>query len=93
VIASSSRFGDKELIAYVVCTDQSSIDVVTLRNHVGRAVPDFMVPAAIVALDSLPLTPNWQNRPEGPACDGVGTENPPITTEKDLKKTLPEENL
>src|SRR5262249_39425362 len=36
----------------------AAIDVAMLRRHVSEALPDHMVPSAIVVLDRLPLTPN-----------------------------------
>ncbi|MEU9206035.1 non-ribosomal peptide synthetase, partial [Streptomyces sp. NPDC048332] len=46
---------DDRLIAYLT---GNSPDTTTIRNHVANAVPDYMVPAAFVTLDTLPLTAN-----------------------------------
>ncbi|MFJ6432026.1 amino acid adenylation domain-containing protein [Streptomyces sp. NPDC091416] len=46
---------DDRLIAYLT---GNSPDTTTIRNHVAGAVPDYMVPAAFVTLDALPLTAN-----------------------------------
>ncbi|MCW2917434.1 MAG: amino acid adenylation protein [Actinomycetia bacterium] len=47
--------GDKRLIAYVVAEEPPVAD---LREHCSRRLPDYMIPAAFVALDRLPLNPN-----------------------------------
>lgn len=47
----------QQLVAYVA-GDRERIDVGALREHVRQAVPDYMVPAAYVILDALPLTTN-----------------------------------
>jgi amino acid adenylation domain-containing protein len=47
--------GEKVLTAYVV---GGSGDVASLRGHAAAALPEYMVPAAYVVLDTLPLTPN-----------------------------------
>jgi amino acid adenylation domain-containing protein len=44
------------LAAYVSPAPFARIDAAALREHLGRALPDYMVPPAIVALDSFPLT-------------------------------------
>ena len=36
----------------------STPDPAALRAHLGRQLPDYMVPSAFVVLDALPLTPN-----------------------------------
>ncbi|MGZ3145658.1 amino acid adenylation domain-containing protein [Lentzea chajnantorensis] len=48
--------GRKRLVAYVV--PDGAVTAEELREHAARLVPDFMVPAAVVLLDELPVTPN-----------------------------------
>ncbi|HEY2236961.1 MAG TPA: amino acid adenylation domain-containing protein [Candidatus Angelobacter sp.] len=50
--------GDKRVVAYVVPATDSAIDPQLLRRALGRALPEHMVPAAIVVLDAFPLTLN-----------------------------------
>ena len=53
--------GDRRLVAYYVCDadgPDATPDAAALRAHLARALPDYMVPSAFVALDAFPLTPN-----------------------------------
>ena len=64
VVAPATRAGAPELVAYVVPRRGSALagpgaDLVDLlRVHLREALPEYMVPALIVALPALPLTPN-----------------------------------
>jgi amino acid adenylation domain-containing protein len=49
---------DDRLVAYVVGTGQTPVDVALVREHVAAVLPDYMVPSTFVLLDALPLTPN-----------------------------------
>ncbi|GAA2212384.1 hypothetical protein GCM10009850_078460 [Nonomuraea monospora] len=57
VVARELHEGEKRLVAYVVPAGEPPA-VGTLRAHVKTVLPDYMVPAAFVLLDALPLTAN-----------------------------------
>ncbi|SCL25235.1 non-ribosomal peptide synthetase [Micromonospora inyonensis] len=46
----------KRIVAYCVLADGARLDPAALRSGLGRMLPDYMIPAAFVALTELPLT-------------------------------------
>ena len=58
VIAREDGPGGKRLVGYVVAAGAAVPDAAVLRAHLGRSLPEHMVPSAFVVLERLPLTPN-----------------------------------
>ncbi|MFL5542599.1 MAG: amino acid adenylation domain-containing protein, partial [Longimicrobiaceae bacterium] len=54
VVARRDASGETRLVAYTV----GEADAEALRAHLRLSLPEYMVPAAFVALGQLPLTPN-----------------------------------
>jgi amino acid adenylation domain-containing protein len=59
VIVREDQPGRKQLAAYVAPEPQAAqIDEAGLREHIMRKLPDYMMPAAFITVDALPLTVN-----------------------------------
>ncbi|HEX3095204.1 MAG TPA: condensation domain-containing protein, partial [Candidatus Angelobacter sp.] len=58
VILHSDSRGEKRLVAYVVPATGQSLSSVELRESLARMLPNYMVPAFITVLSSLPLNSN-----------------------------------
>jgi len=91
VTVREERPGDRRLVAFVVPAGAAAAPG-ELRRHLRERLPGFMVPAAFVALDALPLNPNGKvdrralarlPAPEAAATrDCAAPPAPPRTTEE-----------
>jgi thioesterase domain-containing protein len=87
VVARDGSGGDKRLVAYIVPADpQASVPLTEVRRHLKERLPDYMIPAGIVWLPALPLTPSGkvdrralpaaEESPVGPESARVSPRNP-----------------
>ena len=58
VLAREDSPGEKRLVGYVTLLPHIEVRVEELRAHLQAFLPEYMTPAAIVVLESLPLTAN-----------------------------------
>ena len=58
VASREGRDHEKALVAYVVLSAGTKVGGAELREHLRKRLPDYMIPAAYVRMESLPLTAN-----------------------------------
>jgi amino acid adenylation domain-containing protein len=72
---ATDRHGHKRLIGYVTPAPGARPDVTRIRRDVARELPEHMVPALVVELAELPLTPHHKiDRAALPVPDFLGTQ-------------------
>ncbi|WP_423752633.1 amino acid adenylation domain-containing protein, partial [Brevibacillus laterosporus] len=83
VLAREDEQGQAYLCAYLVAADEWT--VAELRKHLGKTLPDYMIPAYFIELEEFPLTPSGKvNKKALPEPDGqiqTGVEYVEATTE------------
>ena len=86
--------GDKRLVAYVVTSEGASLQAGELRSRLQDLLPEYMAPASIIILPSLPLTSNGKvNRRALPAPDPADDQRssafePPETETERVLSTI-----
>ncbi|MFD5766399.1 amino acid adenylation domain-containing protein [Streptomyces sp. NPDC127049] len=70
VVVREDRPGVRRLVGYVAPAGEARPEPASLRERVAAALPPYMVPAAVVVLDRLPVTPGGKlDRDALPAPD------------------------
>jgi non-ribosomal peptide synthase protein (TIGR01720 family) len=88
VIVREDLPGNRRLVGYVVAAGGASF-AAGLRDHLRSKLPDQMVPAAVVALGSMPLLPSGKvNRRVLPAPETAGPRRTVA-----MPRTAPEQTL
>jgi aryl carrier-like protein len=88
--------GAKQLVAYLVASlsagsDSAVPEAAVIRSVLSSTLPDYMVPAAFVVLESLPLTPNGKldvRALPAPEITGKGEYRAPVTEHEQLVARL-----
>ncbi|WP_261863884.1 AMP-binding enzyme, partial [Mycobacterium montefiorense] len=58
VVAREDQPGVRRLVGYVTESVAGIVDSVAVREVLGQRLPSYMVPAAVVVVEGLPLTVN-----------------------------------
>ncbi|MEV0373868.1 amino acid adenylation domain-containing protein [Streptomyces sp. NPDC050636] len=96
VVVREDRPGVKRLVGYAVPVPGTELDPAGLRAHLTGALPDYMVPAALVPLPELPLTTHGKLDRAAlpvPAATATSTSRPPRTEPERALCTLVAELL
>jgi natural product biosynthesis luciferase-like monooxygenase protein len=89
VAARADGAGEVRLVAYVVTT--GPVATGELRHFLRQKLPDYMIPSAFVALDSMPLMPSGKiDRRRLPAPAEARAEGAPdyVAPQTDLERTI-----
>ncbi|MFE5647477.1 amino acid adenylation domain-containing protein, partial [Rhodococcus sp. NPDC056516] len=91
-VASEAPSGATMIVAYVVPAGASALSTAELTQYVADRMPSYMVPAAFVLLDELPISPSGKiDRGALPAPQLIGRSDefrPPVSADENLLAEL-----
>ena len=96
VVAREDEPGEKRLVGYVVSAKAGGIETAGVRRYLEGTLPHYMVPAAIMVLEKLPLTQNGKldrKALPAPEFNPLAGYRPPRTPEEGIICKLFEEVL
>jgi acyl carrier protein len=98
VVAREDALGRKQLVGYIVADEGLLGEQKRWVQELKQLLPEYMIPAAFVVLESFPLTPNGKvDRKAFPAPDGGGGDaqqyEEPSTPAEELLATIWKELL
>ncbi|MEW5925947.1 MAG: amino acid adenylation domain-containing protein [Gemmatimonadota bacterium] len=77
VVVREAAPGERRLVAFATAQEGAELVPAGVRAYLAERMPDHMVPAAVVVLEAMPLTPNGKvDRRALPAPDLGGAEEP-----------------
>jgi acyl-coenzyme A synthetase/AMP-(fatty) acid ligase/acyl carrier protein len=90
VVVQQDASAGKRLVGYVVGKPgERELHPSELRNYLQERLPDYMVPAHLVVLDSMPLLPNGKvNRRALPAADIKGEGKKYVAPRDAVEETI-----
>ncbi|MDJ0732652.1 MAG: amino acid adenylation domain-containing protein [Nostocaceae cyanobacterium] len=88
VINQTTANGEPCIVAYFVSEQKENL-IPILRDYLKTILPDYMIPAAFVPIDSLPLTTNGKlNRAALPKLNWEQTQKPYIAPRNEWETTV-----
>ncbi len=91
VLARADAADGKRLIAWFVARPGTTPDAASLRNHLRQFLPDYMVPAAFVQIERLPLTNN--GKLDAKALPAPGEQRPDLGSAFTAPRSAAEEKI
>jgi len=58
VVLKENQQGEKYLCSYIIPKKDQKVELQEVKEFLSRELPAYMIPAYIIALDKMPLTPN-----------------------------------
>lgn len=76
VLVREHAAGDARLLAYLIPKADENPEVPEIQEHLREKLPEYMIPSALILLESFPLTPNGKiDRNALPAPDYGGSSS------------------
>ncbi|MET3492985.1 amino acid adenylation domain-containing protein [Variovorax boronicumulans] len=89
VVVAREGAGGASLVAYIAAHADRAVDTQALRERLALALPDYMVPRAVVTLPALPLNANGKvDRKALPEPEGLGRASTYEAPEGHVARTL-----